>query len=102
MEKPKPTKMVRTILPIKNWDTTIPVKEIFQSTGKIKGEKMRKVSFTVKLLRYDYKWHLVPLDKTAKQFVPPSFRSKYISFLTLFEKFKDGQVLRITIEKEKT
>lgn len=62
---------------------------------------MRKISFTVKLSRYDYKWHLKPLDKTAEKFVPPSFRGKYISLLQVFEKFKDGDTLKITIEKEK-
>ena len=63
---------------------------------------MNKIVFKAKLLSYSYHWHLVPVDKKGQQFVAPYYKSKHLSMLKVFEKFKDGDTLKITIEKEKT
>jgi len=60
---------------------------------------MKKIEFIVKLSIYSDRWRLKPIDKTAEGFVPES-RGNYVSFFKIFEKFKDGQILKITIKEK--
>ena len=59
---------------------------------------MKKIGFTARLLLFEDRWLLRPLDKNAKVFVS---RGDFMSFHKLFGEFKTGRTLKITVEEVK-